>query len=239
MRSCEYSRTSGTRRTKLLRLRNLRFFVKHRRLAYDDPFLASADSVSITFEYQKNDERDITVTQHCTDDAILCPVRAWAAIVQRILSYPGTTDESPVNTFYDAGKLTFVDASDVKRSLRTAADILGPDRLGYASTDIGTHSLRSGAAMAMYLNDVPVYTIMLIGRWSSDAFLRYIRRQVQQFSTGVSARMIRTPHFFTVPDSSNIIHDPRTPNNPHSLASQNGYRNSTDAARRPAFFLFT
>ena len=46
--------------------------------------------------------------------------------------------------------------------------------------------------MAMYLNEVPVYTIMLIGRWSSDAFLRYIRRQVQQFSAGVSARMIRT-----------------------------------------------
>ena len=40
--------------------------------------------------------------------------------------------------------------------------------------------------MAMYLNDVPTYTIMLVGRWSSDAFLKYIRRQVQEFTSGVS-----------------------------------------------------
>eukprot|EP00978_Attheya_sp_CCMP212_P021308 scaffold62029_cov65-Attheya_sp.AAC.1 len=43
--------------------------------------------------------------------------------------------------------------------------------------DIGTHSIRSAAAMAMYLAGVPVFTIMLIGRWSRDAFLHYIRRQ--------------------------------------------------------------
>ncbi len=34
------------------------------------------------------------------------------------------------------------------------------------------HSAWSGAAMAMYLAGVPVFTIMLLGRWSSDAFLR-------------------------------------------------------------------
>ena len=54
----------------------------------------------------------------------------------------------------------------------------------------------------MYLAGVPVFTIMLIGRWSSDAFLRYIRRQVLQFSAGVSKRMVAdfaTP-FYTLPD---------------------------------------
>lgn len=152
--------------------------------------------------------------------------------------HPETSDESPVNTFYHRGKLTYVDAADVKCKLRAAATVLGPDRLGYSADDIGTHSLRSGAAMAMYLNDVPVYTIMLVGRWSSDAFLKYIRRQVQQFSAGVSSRMIQTPHFFTVPDTSNIMHDPRTPNNRHSLASHNG-RTPSEAAQMPAFNLFT
>ena len=92
--------------------------------------------------------------------------------------------------------------------------------MGYVPDEIGTHSLRSGAAMAMYLNQVPVFTIMLIGRWKSDAFLKYIRRQVQQFSSGVSARMIRTPHFFTVPHTPNIIHVPRTPSNREYIASK-------------------
>jgi hypothetical protein len=67
-------------------------------------------------------------------------------------------------------------------SLRVACATIGSAQLGFELEEIGTHSLRSGAAMEMYLAGVPVYTIMLIGRWSSDAFLRYIRRQVEQFS---------------------------------------------------------
>jgi hypothetical protein len=42
--------------------------------------------------------------------------------------------------------------------------------------------------MAMYLGECPVYTVMLIGRWSSDAFLRYIRKQVMEFSHNVSKK---------------------------------------------------
>jgi len=53
--------------------------------------------------------------------------------------------------------------------------------------------------MAMYLAGVPVFTIMLIGRWSSDAFLQYICQQVQEFSSGVAARMIVSKDFFTIP----------------------------------------
>jgi hypothetical protein len=46
----------------------------------------------------------------------------------------------------------------------------------------------------------PVFTIMLIGHWSSDAFLHYICHQVQQFSFGVANRMISSPDFFAIPD---------------------------------------
>ena len=53
------------------------------------------------------------------------------------------------------------------------------------------HSIRLGAAMAMYLEEFPVYVIMMTGRWSSDAFLRFIRKQVEQFSHNVSSRMLR------------------------------------------------
>jgi len=38
--------------------------------------------------------------------------------------------------------------------------------------------------MAMYLTNTPIYMIMLIGRWTSDAFLHYIRLQVQDFTRG-------------------------------------------------------
>jgi hypothetical protein len=54
--------------------------------------------------------------------------------------------------------------------------------------------------MAMYLDNVPIFTIMLIGRWKSDALLNYIRRQVEQFSHNVSTRMLTHIDWFTTPD---------------------------------------
>ncbi len=48
--------------------------------------------------------------------------------------------------------------------------VIGSARLGFKQSKIGTHSLCSWAAMEMYLAGVPMYTIMLIGRWSSKAF---------------------------------------------------------------------
>ena len=94
MRSCEHSRVSGERRTKLLRLRNVQFCRSRRRMHHNDRSLLSADSVSVTFEFQKNDERDVTITQHCTHDATLCPVRAWAALVKRVLGHPSANMRS-------------------------------------------------------------------------------------------------------------------------------------------------
>ena len=46
--------------------------------------------------------------------------------------------------------------------------------------------------MAMYMANVPVYTIMLIGRWCSNAFLVYLRKQVKEFTAGVSRLMTLT-----------------------------------------------
>ena len=52
--------------------------------------------------------------------------------------------------------------------------------------------------MMMYLAKEPVYTIMLIARWSSDAFLAYIEKQIKDFTKGVSSRMLKNETFFNV-----------------------------------------
>jgi len=90
-----------------------------------------------------------------------------------------------------------------------AAATLGEDELGFSPDQVGLHSARSGAAMAMYLAGVPVVKIMLLGRWSSDAFLRYIRRQVKEFSGGVSQKMISNERFFTISSIQNNITEDR------------------------------
>ena len=99
MRSCEYSKVpkEEQRQTKLLCLRNIAFIKEGNILSHTSPRLNLADCVSITFERQKNDRKEDTVTQWRTSDTILCPVKLWASIVTRILSYKGTNNDSPVS----------------------------------------------------------------------------------------------------------------------------------------------
>ncbi|KAL7464557.1 hypothetical protein ACHAXS_004893 [Conticribra weissflogii] len=126
-------------------------------------------------------------------------------------------------------------------ALEAGVAAVGYKKIGIAKNEIGTHSLRSGAAMAMYLGECPVYTIMMIGRWSSDAFLRYIRKQVEQFSHNVSARMLRFQyHRHIAPAEPRISHlDPRQRNHPDKTETRRNVAGSmTRQARLPAFSLF-
>jgi hypothetical protein len=49
--------------------------------------------------------------------------------------------------------------------------------------------------MAMYLTGVPVFSIVLIKSWSSTSFLKYIRKQVQEFLQGISSKTIEVQSF--------------------------------------------
>ena len=237
MRSCEYSRVSGERRTKIIKVGNVRFFLNQKELHHSDPSLPLADCVTIYFEFQKNDERNENVTHQRNFHPSMCPVRLWTAIVQRIRDYKGTTDATTINTVLPNGQLAEIKASELLLKLRVAVAALGKDHPGFGPNDIGLHSLRSGAAMAMYLLAVPVFTIMLLGRWSSDAFLRYIRRQVQQFSKGVSNKMVENPDFFTIPEIN--VEDPRiTGHNLNHQMRNNTGPSASSHAMMPRMALF-
>jgi hypothetical protein len=67
-------------------------------------------------------------------------------------------------------------------ALRDTIAAIREVRLGIKKEEIGTNSIRLGTAMAMYLGECPVFLIMLIGQWSSGAFLWYIQKQVMEFS---------------------------------------------------------
>ena len=166
------------------------------------------------------------------------PVRMLAATVQRIRNYPGTNDDTSICTYLHNKKLQELSSKDILEAFRCNADSMGKDRLGFTRNDIGTHSTRSAAAMAMFLDDTPVYMIMLMGRWSSDAFLKYIRRQVLEFSKGMSSRMIRNDILFSIPEQRCSTADPRT-QNPNSFATNLTMAPSSHRQTpRPAFSLW-
>ena len=243
-RSCEYSKVpkGDERRTKLLCLRNVRLFRDRRLISTPFTDLESADSVAITFEMQKNDEKHNTVIHGRTDDPTLCPVLQWGRLVNRILSYPGTSQDTQVCTVWRHGRLDKITSKQVQLALRAACTAVGSARLGFELHEIGTHSLRSGAAMEIYLAGVPMYTIMLIGRWSSDASLHYIRKQVEQFSKHVVKQMLTFRSFWTVPDIATRVvsnEDPRQRNHRDNAETRRNI--GRDASRRvqlPAFSLF-
>jgi hypothetical protein len=106
--------------------------------------------------------------------------------------------------------------------------------LGLDPKRIGLHSLCLSAAMAMYLNGVPVYTIMLLGRWSSDAFLRYTRKQVESFGSGVLSKMIVTSRFLHVSHSTNLK-DPHTSRNPLSFTANMGMGSGGKISQQECF----
>ncbi len=115
-------------------------------------------------------------------DGTLCPVQAAAAIVKRIKKYPGSSQHTPISTVLNHGIIKHITSDHIIDALGDAVGAIGEARLGFKKEDVGTHSFRLGAAMAMYLGECPVFMIMIIGRWSSDAFLCYIRKQVMEFS---------------------------------------------------------
>lgn len=65
--------------------------------------------------------------------------------------------------------------------------------------------------MGLFLMDQPVAKIMILGRWSSDAFLDYIRPQVLEWTNQLSRDMIQNDSFFDAADLRRANpSDPRT-----------------------------
>ena len=199
MRSCEYLETNAreeARRTKILRVRNIQFVKGGKKISHHDKKLEESDMVMITFEFQKNDQRDTQIHMFKTNDPILNPVKAWARTIQRVLQYPGGREDSKVCCFWSKENgLTDIKADHVRIRLRAVVDIIGEATLGFTKDVIGLHSLRSGGAMAMFLSGTSTIVIRRIGRWSSEAFLEYIREQVEDFTAGVAQKMLTYENF--------------------------------------------
>jgi hypothetical protein len=95
----------------------------------------------------------------------------------------------------------------------------------------------SSKMMAMYLANIPVFAIMLIGCWSSDAFLQYICCQVQEFSSCIASLMITSSDFYMIPDFTHRD-NPQVSGNFHNFAAlSNIGHDAQQLARLPRFSL--
>ena len=216
MRSCEITATTTPGRTKIMRLKCVVFRdATHREIPHSsEQDLPMARRVTVTFENQKNGLKMDKRTQERTGDSVMCPVRRLASLVLRVLDrIPGAEQETPIGSIpQTAGGSRVITSSELRWSLRSACTKGGgSSTFGYNASDIGTRSIRSGAAMGLFLMNQPVAKIMILGRWSSDAFLDYIRPQVLEWTNQLSGDMIHNDSFFDASDSRKANPtDPRT-----------------------------
>ena len=145
--------------------------------------------------------KEADITMHQSGDE-LCPVKAWGKITKRILQYPKTNMDTPVNYVLINEKPFYISSRDIMNMIRFTVAMIGENELGFGPDNVGTHSIRSSFAMFLYLKRVGDSRIMLQGRWRSLAFMDYIRPQVDEFSAGLSKLMTKVQDFYTVPDNS-------------------------------------
>ena len=132
-RSCEYLKVPrrGLKHTKLLCLHNIRFFKDGHLLSTPSVNLEFADSVAVTFEMQKNEQKHEMIIHGWTDNPVLCPVKQWALLVNRIWSYQRTTENTQVSTVWRHDRREQITSRKVIMSLRAACATIGSARLGF------------------------------------------------------------------------------------------------------------
>ena len=201
-RSCEYTNVPDKeRKTRPIRACDVEFRTGARVIPHDDPNLHKAESVVIKFGKQKSGTYNDEIIMDGNTHPSLNTVQLWAETISRLTSYPGYDTQWPIYTFYNHKTKRFskISSSEITKDIKVAVETIGRDTLGFGPEDVGTHSVRASLAMQLYLQGTPPHTIMLIGRWRSDAFLTYIEQQCREFTKGLSDAMLSLTSFYQLP----------------------------------------
>lgn len=183
-----YDRTRK-KRTVPLRRQDVRLWKGNREISTEDPWerLAEADGATITLENQKNGQKGCVLHHTATKDSSMCPVLALARLVHASRGLPRSTG---LGTFRkggsDSGRVT---ANDIRAAVRQSVELDHLEAQGYDASRIGSHSLRSGGAIALRLAGYDSDMIKKLGRWSSNTYLIYIQSQIAQLTAGVAEGM--------------------------------------------------
>jgi hypothetical protein len=184
LRPGEYTGTTGV--THPFLLRDVQLFIGQRRLSNLTASLAdigAATSVSLTFTDQKNGVRGEVVSHSRSGSPLTCPVLAITRRVIHLREHNAPLD-APLASYYTTARRSTVSAKNVTDTLRISVAALGPS-LGFLPKDVSARSLRAGGATALLCADVDAQKIRMLGRWQSDAMLRYLHATRRSFSSSV------------------------------------------------------
>jgi hypothetical protein len=189
MRPGEYCTSTGQDSSHPFHLDELELWLGPRKLnlaTATDHELLTATFCMLKFSDQKNANRGEQVGHATSGDYIFCPVRALTRRVIH-LRKNNAPPHTPIHCYYEQfrGRQLRVPASSINLLLRHSATLLGLD-----PADITIKALRASGAMALITARIDSDLIRLLGRWQSDAMLRYLHVQavpvIQNFARAMN-----------------------------------------------------
>jgi hypothetical protein len=135
----------------------------------------------------------------------LCPVKALARLCHHIRLHGGDP-HTPIFAYVDStGLWRHITPYMMTDALRQSASALA-HITGIAPALISTRSLRPGGATALLCAGVDTDVIQLLGRWKSDAMLRYLRVAAHAHTTNLAQRMLNSGAYTFATGSCTVTH---------------------------------
>jgi hypothetical protein len=152
--------------------------------------LRAATFVALTFTEQKNAVRGEAVGHGKSGHAHACPVNAIVRRIEHLRSHhaPPTTALCAVGPSLKPLETTKLTQLLQQGALVYAASTSNPPPL------VHLKALRATGATALLGRNVQTDEIKLLGRWKSDAMIRYLHLQSQQTMSHYSGFMLRNTH---------------------------------------------
>ena len=197
MRPGEYAATTGE--SHPFRLADVELYQGARRLDHlyapiDE--LTSATFVILVFTTQKNAVRGEKIGHGRSGHRFFCPVRAIARRVAHHRQH-GAAPNTPLHVYYQGTpqpRPHALTTRGLNAYLRRFVATHGR-AYGIRGTDVEARSLRSSGAMALLCARVDTDLIRLVGRWRSDAMLRYLHVQTPTIMSPLAGSMYRGGNF--------------------------------------------
>ena len=189
LRSVEYTDTGKENtRTQGFTLGDITFWHEDTRIpitAHPSLFF-QADAATLRIRNQKNGFAGETIHQEATYK-LDCPVAALARIATNIIQNTDQTQnphDTPICAYWTKrGEQKLISSKVITSTVRAATPALNLDKQDIDPSQVGSHSLRAGGAMALHLAGEPAHVIRKMGRWQSDAFLCYLHAQMSSSIT--------------------------------------------------------
>lgn len=208
MRPGEYCTSTGEDSSHPFHTDELELWVGQRQLDLalaSDNDLLTATFCILAFSDQKNANRGEKVGHATSGDPLFCPVRALARRV-RHLRRNGAPPHTPIHCYYQQfrGRQLRVPSASINLLLRQSATLLG-----FAPADVTVKALRATGAMSLITARVDSDLIRLLGRWQSDAMLRYLHVQAVPVLQNFARQMNLHGHFEALPTAGVPVHQPQ------------------------------